>query len=327
MSWFCFFFSTALYVLRWLRKLTWQSVATVSGEKLLFSKPSFRVAFSRPFIGFNQTIMSSFLFSYKCIRQSLEDSNRCPKCNYIIDNVDQLYPNFLGMCMVMHISVFVFVFLYNCLIWHPQTLLFPHKVHISISNKTFGWFFFFQSENCFDVILWLFYSEWADPETKTEIWREAFETRSSCKCIPLTICIMSGNCLNKFDWLLQIVCSTWNDVLLFMFCMLFIEWNQMAGFPRRPWRRSREYGFSQCQLHIRVPVAKKETTGGGGYTSYTLYYCWCNISGFFRYVILYISGSFTLSWNWPKSAVYGVLNTEDWWRFCYSVEIVLVGSK
>uniref|UniRef100_A0A669C5K4 COP1 E3 ubiquitin ligase n=1 Tax=Oreochromis niloticus TaxID=8128 RepID=A0A669C5K4_ORENI len=30
-----------------------------------------------------------------CIRQSLEDSNRCPKCNYIIDNVDQVYPNFL----------------------------------------------------------------------------------------------------------------------------------------------------------------------------------------------------------------------------------------
>ncbi|XP_060787115.1 E3 ubiquitin-protein ligase COP1 isoform X1 [Neoarius graeffei] len=34
-------------------------------------------------------------FCYKCIRRSLEDSNRCPKCNYIIDNVDQLYPNFL----------------------------------------------------------------------------------------------------------------------------------------------------------------------------------------------------------------------------------------
>ncbi|XP_041697979.1 E3 ubiquitin-protein ligase COP1 isoform X1 [Coregonus clupeaformis] len=34
-------------------------------------------------------------FCYKCIRQSLEDTNRCPKCNYIIDNVDQLYPNFL----------------------------------------------------------------------------------------------------------------------------------------------------------------------------------------------------------------------------------------
>ncbi|XP_062336984.1 E3 ubiquitin-protein ligase COP1 [Osmerus eperlanus] len=34
-------------------------------------------------------------FCYKCIRQSLEDSNRCPKCNYIIDNIDQLYPNFL----------------------------------------------------------------------------------------------------------------------------------------------------------------------------------------------------------------------------------------
>ncbi|XP_005937052.1 E3 ubiquitin-protein ligase COP1 isoform X3 [Pelmatolapia mariae] len=34
-------------------------------------------------------------FCFKCIRQSLEDSNRCPKCNYIIDNVDQVYPNFL----------------------------------------------------------------------------------------------------------------------------------------------------------------------------------------------------------------------------------------
>ncbi|XP_059840945.1 E3 ubiquitin-protein ligase COP1 isoform X4 [Hypanus sabinus] len=34
-------------------------------------------------------------FCYKCIRQSLEVSNRCPKCNYVIDNVDQLYPNFL----------------------------------------------------------------------------------------------------------------------------------------------------------------------------------------------------------------------------------------
>uniref|UniRef100_A0A3Q2Y129 COP1 E3 ubiquitin ligase n=1 Tax=Hippocampus comes TaxID=109280 RepID=A0A3Q2Y129_HIPCM len=32
---------------------------------------------------------------FKCIRQSLEDSNRCPKCNYVVDNVDQLYPNFL----------------------------------------------------------------------------------------------------------------------------------------------------------------------------------------------------------------------------------------
>ncbi|XP_061926612.1 E3 ubiquitin-protein ligase COP1 isoform X2 [Entelurus aequoreus] len=34
-------------------------------------------------------------FCFKCIRQSLEDSNRCPKCNYVVDNVDQLYPNFL----------------------------------------------------------------------------------------------------------------------------------------------------------------------------------------------------------------------------------------
>ncbi|KAM9789912.1 E3 ubiquitin-protein ligase COP1 [Neosynchiropus ocellatus] len=34
-------------------------------------------------------------FCFKCIRQSLEENNRCPKCNYTVDNVDQLYPNFL----------------------------------------------------------------------------------------------------------------------------------------------------------------------------------------------------------------------------------------
>uniref|UniRef100_A0A8C3SJU8 COP1 E3 ubiquitin ligase n=1 Tax=Chelydra serpentina TaxID=8475 RepID=A0A8C3SJU8_CHESE len=32
---------------------------------------------------------------YKCIHQSLEDNNRCPKCNYVVDNIDHLYPNFL----------------------------------------------------------------------------------------------------------------------------------------------------------------------------------------------------------------------------------------
>ncbi|XP_073449512.1 E3 ubiquitin-protein ligase COP1 isoform X3 [Aquarana catesbeiana] len=35
-------------------------------------------------------------FCYKCIHQSLEDNNRCPKCNYVVDNIDHLYPNFLG---------------------------------------------------------------------------------------------------------------------------------------------------------------------------------------------------------------------------------------
>nr|XP_028588175.1 E3 ubiquitin-protein ligase COP1 isoform X4 [Podarcis muralis] len=34
-------------------------------------------------------------FCYKCIHQSLEDNNRCPKCNYVVDNIDHLYPNFL----------------------------------------------------------------------------------------------------------------------------------------------------------------------------------------------------------------------------------------
>uniref|UniRef100_A0A8C9DCZ5 COP1 E3 ubiquitin ligase n=1 Tax=Prolemur simus TaxID=1328070 RepID=A0A8C9DCZ5_PROSS len=36
-------------------------------------------------------------FCYKCIHQSLEDNNRCPKCNYVVDNIDHLYPNFLGI--------------------------------------------------------------------------------------------------------------------------------------------------------------------------------------------------------------------------------------
>ncbi|XP_013859910.1 E3 ubiquitin-protein ligase COP1 isoform X2 [Austrofundulus limnaeus] len=34
-------------------------------------------------------------FCFKCIRESLKDSNRCPKCNYTVDSVEQLYPNFL----------------------------------------------------------------------------------------------------------------------------------------------------------------------------------------------------------------------------------------
>lgn len=34
-------------------------------------------------------------FCYQCITRSLEESNRCPKCNYIIDKPDQIFPNFL----------------------------------------------------------------------------------------------------------------------------------------------------------------------------------------------------------------------------------------
>lgn len=34
-------------------------------------------------------------FCYKCITASLEQSNRCPKCNYVIEKKDQIFPNFL----------------------------------------------------------------------------------------------------------------------------------------------------------------------------------------------------------------------------------------
>ncbi|XP_072130494.1 E3 ubiquitin-protein ligase COP1 isoform X4 [Mobula birostris] len=59
----------------WSQFLVTSHPPTLQGEKAKFTQP--------------------ILISYKCIRQSLEVSNRCPKCNYVIDNVDQLYPNFL----------------------------------------------------------------------------------------------------------------------------------------------------------------------------------------------------------------------------------------
>ncbi|XP_078459375.1 E3 ubiquitin-protein ligase COP1 isoform X1 [Lampetra planeri] len=34
-------------------------------------------------------------FCCKCIRRSLEENNRCPKCNYVIENPNQIFPNFL----------------------------------------------------------------------------------------------------------------------------------------------------------------------------------------------------------------------------------------
>lgn len=34
-------------------------------------------------------------FCHKCIRSCLEQSNRCPKCNQVLDKPDQIFPNFL----------------------------------------------------------------------------------------------------------------------------------------------------------------------------------------------------------------------------------------
>ncbi|XP_072045173.1 E3 ubiquitin-protein ligase COP1-like isoform X2 [Amphiura filiformis] len=33
-------------------------------------------------------------FCYRCISRSLEESNRCPKCNFLIEKNDQIFPNF-----------------------------------------------------------------------------------------------------------------------------------------------------------------------------------------------------------------------------------------
>jgi len=50
--------------------------------------------------------------SYNCIRQSLEHSSRCPKCNFVVDKKDDVFPNFMCMsnrlimfCVVLHQSV------------------------------------------------------------------------------------------------------------------------------------------------------------------------------------------------------------------------------
>lgn len=39
---------------------------------------------------------------------------------------------------------------------------------------------------------------------------------------------------------------------------MFIEWNQMAVFPRGSWHRSGASGFSKCQLHVGAAGAEKE---------------------------------------------------------------------
>ena len=38
-------------------------------------------------------ILNVFNFSYRCIKRSLEESNRCPKCNSVIERKDQIFPN------------------------------------------------------------------------------------------------------------------------------------------------------------------------------------------------------------------------------------------
>ncbi|XP_064616123.1 E3 ubiquitin-protein ligase COP1-like isoform X2 [Liolophura sinensis] len=33
-------------------------------------------------------------FCYKCIKQSLEQANRCPKCNFVVESAEDIFPNF-----------------------------------------------------------------------------------------------------------------------------------------------------------------------------------------------------------------------------------------
>uniref|UniRef100_A0A8D2MQB6 COP1 E3 ubiquitin ligase n=1 Tax=Zonotrichia albicollis TaxID=44394 RepID=A0A8D2MQB6_ZONAL len=63
----------------------------------LLTAPSVRTVFPICFDMIEEAYMTKcgHSFCYKCIHQSLEDNNRCPKCNYVVDNIDHLYPNFL----------------------------------------------------------------------------------------------------------------------------------------------------------------------------------------------------------------------------------------
>lgn len=42
--------------------------------------------------------------SYGCIRQSLEHNCRCPKCNFVIDKKDDIFPNFMCTLTVINSS-------------------------------------------------------------------------------------------------------------------------------------------------------------------------------------------------------------------------------
>lgn len=34
-------------------------------------------------------------YCHKCIKESLQQSNRCPKCTYVIEGIDHVFPNFM----------------------------------------------------------------------------------------------------------------------------------------------------------------------------------------------------------------------------------------
>lgn len=62
--------------------------------------------------------------------------------------------------------------------WCPQTLLLPHKVNISISNKTFGWYFFSGWEllrrwsDSLIVLQWMNWSWNKNRDLKRSVWNE-----------------------------------------------------------------------------------------------------------------------------------------------------------
>lgn len=51
---------------------------------------------------------------------------------------------------------------------------------------------------------------------------------------------------------------------------MFIEWNQMAVFPRCSWHRSGASGFSKRELHVGTAGAEKEAARSGWYNNFEI---------------------------------------------------------
>ena len=54
------------------------------------------------------------VFSHTCIRNSLENSNRCPKCNCVIDKKDDIFPNFLREFLFHFSTVRLYDMVFMC---------------------------------------------------------------------------------------------------------------------------------------------------------------------------------------------------------------------
>lgn len=99
--------------------------------------------------------------------------------------------------------------------WCPQTLLLPHRVYISISNKTFGWYFcsikLLRWSDSLIVLQWMNWSWNKNRDLKRSAWNEIILYVHQAHHL-----YNEWKLLYKCYWLLQIICSTNNYALMFV---------------------------------------------------------------------------------------------------------------